>query len=60
MTGSSDQVARTESMLTAIELGIDVAEFRFRSLVERYDFLELEAEHRARVERGDHSWIEVA
>lgn len=44
-------------MQTAIELGVDDADFRFESLGERDMWNELLAEHEARVDMRDSVWL---
>ena len=50
-------IPRIHAMMTAIELGVDDSDFRFESLAEREMFVQLEAEHNARVDKDDCCWL---
>jgi len=48
---------RVNHMWAAIELGVDIDDFRFVSPEERTIWHELLAEHEARVDKSDDIWV---
>ena len=48
---------RISAMTTAIELDVDITDFRFESFAEREAWLELLNDHEALVAKGDIVWV---
>ena len=52
---------RIEQITTALELGVDIDDFRFESFAERRVWIQLDSEVSGRLERGDCAWsVDVA
>jgi len=56
-TNRDISIRRIDAMQTAIELGVDDADFRFESLAERELWVDLTIAYESRIDKDDSAWI---